>query len=126
MVHLLPMNFTPRAPALLAHLGVFNPFALQFHQTARTHYYYNPLYEGYHTLFQPGDCTSSLIMAAHKLVFLGDLDVEDASFIQLLGFAKVGTTHALSKKKHLFFNSKIHPKRKLQLMMNLATYTCTR
>jgi len=77
------MDFTRRASALL------NPFALQSHQTAPTHYSYNPLYEGYHTLVWPGDCTLSLTMEAHELVFLRDLDVGVASFIQLLGFAKV-------------------------------------
>ena len=30
-------------------------------------------------------------MAAHKLVLLGDLNIKDAGFIQLLGFAKVGS-----------------------------------
>jgi hypothetical protein len=33
------------------------------------------------------------IMLAHQLVFLGDLGVEKASFIQLLGLAKVGSAH---------------------------------
>jgi hypothetical protein len=88
------MNFTPRASALLTHLWVFNPFALQITKPLEhiIPYSYNPLYEGHHTLFQPGDCTSSLIMATHKLVCLGDLHVKDAaSFIELLGFAKVGS-----------------------------------
>lgn len=33
------------------------------------------------------------IMLAHQLVFLGDLSFEKASFIQLLGLAKVGNAH---------------------------------
>jgi len=32
---------------------------------------------------------SSLIMTTHKLVFLGDLDVKDKSFLQLLGSKNV-------------------------------------
>ena len=80
------MNFTPRASALLTHLWGFNPFALQSYQTTRTQYSYNPLYEGYHTIFQPADCISSLIMAAHKLILLG---FEKASFVKLLGFPEV-------------------------------------
>jgi hypothetical protein len=71
-------------------------------------------------------------MAMHKLVFLRGPDFEDECFIQLLGFAKVGSNPclfacALSLKKiHLFFNSKIHPKKMLKSMANIAQYTCTR
>jgi hypothetical protein len=123
------MNFTQQASALL---WSFNPFAPQSHQTAETHYFYNPLYEGYHTIIWPGDCTSSLIMETYKLVALGDLGVEDVSFVQLLGFPEVRSNpyllrwlYSVVKEETLIFSSKIHSKRK-RLIANLAQYAYKR
>jgi hypothetical protein len=64
------------------------------------------------------------IMLAHQLVFLGDLGVEKASFIQLLGLAKGKRPYLL--RYRLIFSSKIHSQRNLRLMVNLVQYTCTR
>jgi hypothetical protein len=73
------------------------------------------------------------IMVAHQLVFLMNLGFENASFIQLLGLAKVGSAHTCCdvctvsvKEETLIFSSKIHLKRNLRLVVNLVQYACTR